>query len=140
MKIAQGPRQVGFVLLFTLLTSSAVLQGQELPGAGGGASPEAQPLGRPSLPHLVLVDVRDVLGAPLRWQRPQWERFSLAVAGVGAAALLDSRVRDAEARDHSRLADRVANGFEPLGSGGAWVILGSFYPAGTVGTIPGPDR
>jgi membrane-associated phospholipid phosphatase len=101
--------------------------------AAAAAAAQDLPSTIASLPHLVLIDLRDVLGAPLTWKAPQWERFSLAVAGVGAAALLDGRVRDAERRDHNHLADQIANDFEPLGSGGAWVVLGSFYLDGVFG-------
>src|SRR5579872_6072630 len=81
-------------------------------------------------PHLVLIDLRDVLGAPLSWKARQWELFGASVVGVGAAALLDGRVRDAERRDHSALGNQIAQDFEPLGSGGAWAVLGSFYLEG----------
>ncbi|HSS79372.1 MAG TPA: phosphatase PAP2 family protein [Thermoanaerobaculia bacterium] len=86
-----------------------------------------------SLPRLVLVDLRDVLGAPLTWKAPQWGHFSLAVAGVGAAALLDRWVRDAEERDHNHFADQVATDFEPLGTGGALAVVGTFYLRGLLG-------
>jgi membrane-associated phospholipid phosphatase len=95
----------------------------------GAARPAAT---GPGFLHLTLVDLRDVLGAPLSWKNRQWELFSLSVAGIGAASLLDGRVRDAELRDHSHLADQVAKDFEPLGSTGAWGVLGSFYLAGLV--------
>jgi membrane-associated phospholipid phosphatase len=119
-------RLAGLFVALAALTSSAS-GAQEPPAAPG------QPSKAPSLPHLVLVDLRDVLGAPLDWQAPQWERFSLAMAGVGAAALLDGRVRDSERRDHNHLADQVAKDFEPLGSGGAWAVLGTFYLGGVLG-------
>jgi membrane-associated phospholipid phosphatase len=83
-------------------------------------------------PHLVLIDLRDVVGAPLSWKARQWELFGLSVAGVGAASLLDGRVRDAERRDHSAFGNQTAQDFEPLGSGGAWAVLGSFYLAGLI--------
>jgi membrane-associated phospholipid phosphatase len=87
----------------------------------------------PGFPRLVLIDVRDVLTAPLSWKAPQWERFSLGVAAVGAAALLDATVRDAERRDHSRLADQVAKDFEPLGNAAAFGVLSAFYLCGLLG-------
>jgi membrane-associated phospholipid phosphatase len=83
-----------------------------------------------SLPRLAAVDLREVLGAPLSWKGPEWRRFSLAMAGIGAAALLDGTVRDADRRVHSRFVDRVTNTFEPLGSTDAWVVLGLFYAGG----------
>jgi len=89
-----------------------------------------------SLPRLVLVDLRDVLGAPLDWKAPQWGRFSLAIAGVGAAALLDGRVRDWERHDHNHRVDQIAQDFEPLGSGGAFAVLGTFYLEGLLRDDP----
>ncbi|HEY8020471.1 MAG TPA: phosphatase PAP2 family protein [Thermoanaerobaculia bacterium] len=86
-----------------------------------------------SYPRLVLSDLRHELGAPLRWRAREWGWFSLAVSGVGVAALADRSVRDSEQRDHSRLADAVARDFEPLGSAGAFGVLGAFYLAGVVG-------
>jgi membrane-associated phospholipid phosphatase len=83
-----------------------------------------------SLPRLAIVDLREVLGAPVYWKGPEWRRFSLAVAGIGAAALLDGTVRDADNRVHNRFVDRVTNAFEPLGSTDAWVVLGLFYAGG----------
>ncbi len=85
---------------------------------------------------LVLTDVRDVLEAPLDWKAPQWERFSLGVAGVGVAALLDGTVRDAERRDHSPLADQVAKDFEPLGNAAAFGVLSAFYLGGLIADDP----
>jgi hypothetical protein len=103
--------------------------------ASAAATDSAQdhPSAAASLPHLVLVDLRDVLGAPLTWKAQQWGHFSLAVAGLGAAALLDRWVRDAEERDHNHFADQVATDFEPLGIGGALGIVGTFYLKGLLG-------
>jgi hypothetical protein len=101
------------------------------PSAPSNSDPDAgQPA--PSFPRLVLTDVRDVLEAPLDWKAPQWERFSLGVAGVGVAALLDGTVRDAERRDHSHLADQVAKDFEPLGNAAAFGVLSAFYLGGLI--------
>jgi membrane-associated phospholipid phosphatase len=143
MKIDRCHRPAGFLLLLTLLAGPAASQGQELSAAGIIAAPDvdqaptaesagAPAAGNASFPHLVLTDLRDVLGAPIRWRGPEWGRFSLGVAGVGAAALLDRTVRDAARRDHSNVSDRIANVFEPLGSAGAFGVLGSFYVAGLV--------
>src|SRR5436853_4811559 len=101
MRIIRDHRPAGVLFLSILLLSSTIAHGQE--------SQEAK---TPSFPHLVLIDLRDVLGAPLSWRGPQWERFSFAVAGVGAAALLDRTVRDAERRDHNHVTDQVAKDFE----------------------------
>jgi len=112
-------RTVLFLLIFAFVGGPGIAEAQETAAA-------------PGFPHLVVIDLRDVLGASLAWRAPQWERFSLGVAGVGAAALLDREVRDAERRDHSQTADRVADAFEPLGSYGAFGVLGTYYLVGLV--------
>ncbi|HEV7783977.1 MAG TPA: phosphatase PAP2 family protein [Thermoanaerobaculia bacterium] len=111
-------------------SSPAAAQTPDAPSSTDAGSASAPAVTARSLPHLVLVDLRDVLGAPIDWKAPQWGRFSLAVAGVGAAALLDRRVRDWESHDHNHRVDQVAQDFEPLGSGGAFVVLGTFYLEG----------
>jgi hypothetical protein len=127
------PRAAGLLMAAAILGSScAAAQTPDLSSSSASAAaateaPQNPLKTAPSLPRLVLIDLRDVLGAPLDWRAPQWERFSLAIAGVGAAALLDRRVRDWEQHDHSRLGDKIAQDFEPLGSGGAWAVLGTFY-------------
>jgi hypothetical protein len=132
-------RATGFLVVLTLASYPGAI-GQELPAstpttaatpAGAGVSNSGSPYGQ-SFPHLLVVDVRDILGAPLSWKAPQWGRFSLAVAGVGAAALLDRSVRDAERRNHNHFADQIAKGFEPLGGAGAFGVLGAFYLDGLV--------
>src|SRR6185295_16857702 len=119
-----------FLLVLVLLSGAAASGAQGLPAAE--ATAPQRPAAGPSLPRLVLTDLRDVLGAPLSWHRRQWGLFSLGVAGVGAAALLDDQVRNQEQRDHNHLADQIADGFEPLGSYGAFGVLGSFYLVGLV--------
>ncbi len=103
-----------------------------LGSAAFAQTPDSSPATAASLPHLVRVDLRDVLGAPLSWRGPQWERFSFAVAGIGAAALLDRTVRDAELRDHNHVTDQVAKDFERFGTTYAFGVLGSFYLVGAV--------
>jgi hypothetical protein len=137
MKIIRGTQPAGVLLLFSLLLGSAV-KAQEPPAPpspGPSETPAAAPAQAPpsSFPRLIFIDARDVLGAPLSWRGRQWEELSLGVAGVGAAALLDRTVRDAERRDHNRLANQIANDFEPLGSTDAWVVLGAFYAGGLLG-------
>jgi hypothetical protein len=137
MKITRGNQPAGVLLVFTLLLGSAV-QAQEPSAPTPPETPETPAASTPktppaSFPRLVLIDARDVLGAPLSWRGPQWEKFSLAVAGIGAAALLDRTVRDAERRDHNHFTDQVAKDFEPLGNAAAFGVLSSFYLVGLVG-------
>ena len=85
-------------------------------GRPGLARCQEQAASEPSFPRLLLIDVRDVVGAPLAWKSRQWELFGLSIAGIGVVALADGWVRDAEARDHNHLADEIARDVEPLGS------------------------
>jgi membrane-associated phospholipid phosphatase len=117
--LARSGRVTVFILLVIL-------------GRAGSAGGQEQSSAEASFPHLLLTDLRDVVGAPLAWKSRQWELFGLSVAGVGLVALVDGEVRDAEARDHSHLADQIARDFEPLGSTGAVGVIGVFYLAGLV--------
>lgn len=116
------------LLLFTMLTGSAAAQDKPPASAPPGA-PEAS---APGFFYLVRIDMRDVLGSPRHWTGRQWEHFSLAVAGIGAAALLDRTVGDRELHDHSRFSDQVARDFEQFGQTGAFGVMGAFYVAGLV--------
>jgi hypothetical protein len=124
---------LGLILMATITGSAARAQEPPSPPPipASKAAPAASAVA-PGFRHLLAIDLRDVLGAPLQWRGPQWERFSLAVAGVGAAALLDRTVRDRERHDHSRFSDRVATGFEQFGQAGAFGVMGAFYVAGRV--------
>jgi len=123
------------LLLFTLLTGSAAwAQEPAAPKTPPAMETPSGPV--PSFPHLVGTDLRYVLGAPLHWTGGQWEHFSLAVAGIGAAALLDRTVRDREMRDHSHFSDQVSKGFEQFGQTGAFGVMGAFYVAGLLGDNP----
>ncbi len=123
-----------YLLLLSVITGSAAWAQEPASSDLSPAAPAAKatPAGDPGFRHLLAVDLRDVLGAPLHWEGRQWERFSLAVAGVGAAALLDRTVRDRERHDHSRFSDGVATGFEQFGQAGAFGVMGAFYVAGRV--------
>lgn len=126
MKTHPRPKLSVCLLLFMMLISSAAWA-QE-PAAS--PAPEAPAAAVASFPHLVAIDLRDVLGAPRHWTGRQWEHFSIAVAGIGAAALLDNTVRDHERNDHNRFSDQVAKDFEQFGQTGAFGVMGVFYVAG----------
>lgn len=121
---ALAPRAAALALVLGLWMPLG-MNAQEDPAPAPVVDPSA-----PSFPRLVLIDVRDVLTAPLSWKAPQWERFSLGVAALGAAALLDGTVRDAERRDHSLVANKIAQDFEPLGNAAAFGVLSAFYLGG----------
>src|SRR3954468_15143074 len=96
------PRVSVALLLLAAVFQSSVAGAEEPPAdsppaAATPATAAVQDIAR--FPHLVLIDLRDVLGAPISWRSRQWELFGLSVAGIGAASLLDGRVRDAERRD-----------------------------------------
>jgi PAP2 superfamily len=116
------------LLLFTMLAGPAAWA-QEPAASPAPSAPEAS---APGFFHLVGIDLRDVLGAPRHWTGQEWDHFSLAVAGIGAAALLDQTVRDRERHDHSRFSDQVSRDFEQFGQTGAFGVMGVFYVAGLV--------
>jgi len=115
------------LLLSAMLTGSAARA--QPPASSPPGAPEAS---APGFFYLVRTDLRDVLGAPRHWTGQQWEHFSLAVAGIGAAALLDQTVRDRERHDHNRFSDQVAKDFEQFGQTGAFGVMGIFYVTGLV--------
>jgi PAP2 superfamily len=127
-----------YLLLFTMLAGSAAwAQEAAAPGASPQMSSAPEPSPPPAkalatFPRLVVIDLRDVLGAPVHWTGRQWEGFSIAVAGIGAAALLDDTVRNHERNDHNRFSDQVAKDFEQFGQAGAFGVMGAFYVAGLV--------
>ena len=104
MHVSRSPllSRAAALALALLLASPFGVRAQEVSASNAAPAPVVDPAA-PTFPRLVLIDVRDVLTAPLSWKAPQWERFSLGVAAVGAAALLDGTVRDAERRDHNRV-------------------------------------
>lgn len=99
------------------------------PAAEAAPAPEA-PLTLAEAGHLLALDARTVLGAPLHWDARGWERVGLVTLGVGAVALADRGVRDRELRDHSKTADDVARIAEPFGAEDSVVVLGGFYLGG----------
>lgn len=125
MKTLSRSRLSAGLLIFAMLTPS--LAWAQDPAAPEPAPPPAQAVA--TFPHLVVIDFQDVLGAPFHWTGRQWEHFSFAIAGIGAAALLDNTVRNHERNDHSRFSDQVAKDFEQFGQTGAFGVMGAFYVA-----------
>jgi membrane-associated phospholipid phosphatase len=104
-----------------------------LPAVPAGAEDAPSATSPPSYLRLLGEDVVHEITAPARWDRREWEGFSLAVLGVGAAATLDRSLRDSQQRNRSSsFQNNVAKTFEPLGAGGAFVVLGGFYGLGAV--------
>ncbi|MDP9122984.1 MAG: phosphatase PAP2 family protein, partial [Acidobacteriota bacterium] len=70
--------------------------------------------------------------SPSRWRQPEWTVFAAEAAAVGIGALADNGLRD-DVRDlRSSAADHITRTFEPLGSYGAFGVLGVFYLDGLV--------
>jgi hypothetical protein len=116
-------------LLMLAMLAGSTTWAQEPAASAAPSAPEAS---APGFFHLVSIDLRDVLGAPRHWTGREWEHFPLAVAGIGAAVLLDQTVRDRERHDHSRFSDQVSRDFEQFGQTGAFGVMGVFYVAGLV--------
>jgi membrane-associated phospholipid phosphatase len=117
------------LLLFTMLTGPATWA-QEPAAPPDPEKPAAVVL---TFPHLVRTDLRDVLGAPVHWDSRQWGQFGIAMAGIGASALLDKTIREREQSRDSQTADRIASTFEQFGEAGAFAVMGTFYVAGLAG-------
>lgn len=115
------------ILLFAMLAGSAARAQDQPPASAPPGAPEAS---APGFLYLVRIDLRDVLGGPVHWEGRQWGQFGIAMAGIGAAALLDQTVRDRERHDHSRFSDQVAKDFEQFGEAGAFGVMGTFYVVG----------
>lgn len=137
------PWLIGILLGLVLLGSSIPASGQDQPAPSPDHPDHSDhsdhadhAAAHPSFPHLLVVDLRDVLGAPLTWNQRQWGLFGLSVAGVGVAALADGSIRDHEARDHNHLADQVARIAESFGAEDAVGVIGAFYVAGLVTDNP----
>ncbi|HEY4563499.1 MAG TPA: phosphatase PAP2 family protein [Thermoanaerobaculia bacterium] len=114
------------LLLFTMLAGSAAWA-QEPPASSPPGAPEAS---APGFVYLVRTDLRDVLGGPVHWDSRQWGQFGIAMAGIGASALLDKTIREREQNRNSQTADRIASTFEQFGEAGAFGVMGTFYVVG----------
>src|SRR3978361_722949 len=84
------PRVSVALLLLAAVFQTSVAGAEEPPAdsppAAAAATAAVQDVAH--FPRLVLIDLRDVLGAPLSCRSRQWELFGLSVAGIGAASLL----------------------------------------------------
>src|SRR3954447_13111430 len=117
-----SPKLSVSLLLLTMLAGSAAWA-QEPPASSPPGAPEAS---APGFVYLVRTDLRDVLGGAVHWEGRQWEQFGIAMAGIGASALLDKTIREREQNRHSQTADRIANTFEQFGEAGAFGVMGTF--------------
>lgn len=115
------------LLLSAMLAGSAVRAQDKPPASSPPGAPEAS---APGFLYLVRIDMRDVLGGPVHWDSRQWGQFGIAMAGIGASALLDQTIREHEQNRNSPTADRIASTFEQFGEAGAFGVMGTFYVVG----------
>ena len=115
------------LLFFTLLAGSAAWAQDKPPASSPPGAPEAS---APGFVYLVRTDLRDVLGGPVHWDGRQWGQFGIAMAGIGASALLDKTIREREQNRDSQTADNIASTFEQFGEAGAFGVMGTFYVVG----------
>jgi membrane-associated phospholipid phosphatase len=86
----------------------------------------------PDYPELVIDDIKHVLTAPSRWEKPEWQNFSwAALAVIGTAAIIDRPWRD-EMRRQSGTSIFMRD-VERFGAGYSLGVLGGFYLAGAAG-------
>jgi hypothetical protein len=115
------------LLLSAMLAGSAAWAQDKPPDSSPPGAPEAS---APGFFYLVRIDMRDVLGGPVHWDSRQWGQFGIAMAGIGASALLDKTIREREQNRNSHTADQIASTFEQFGEAGAFGVMGTFYVVG----------
>lgn len=81
--------------------------------------------------RVLVNDALHTLTAPARWGRKEWGDFSLYMAGIGGALLLDEPVYDEIQRNRTESMDDFAKAVETFGSTPAFGIMGAFYVAGS---------
>lgn len=83
--------------------------------------------------QILAQDVRQVISAPARWQKPEWQDFGWSAASViGVAVLADGPIRD-EMRRHAPNNSRFLHNVERFGADYSLGVLGGFYLAGIAG-------
>ncbi|HEX9163690.1 MAG TPA: phosphatase PAP2 family protein [Thermoanaerobaculia bacterium] len=82
--------------------------------------------------RLAVADVQAVATAPLHASAKQWTRAGVAAGAVAATTLLDHRVRDAVARNHSHALDDFTRVVEPLGGGRSTDVMLAFALYGVI--------
>ena len=82
--------------------------------------------------QLVVEDIKHVITAPSRWEKPEWQDLGWATLAVaGTAAIVDRPLRDAMRRQSGNSA--FMRDIERFGAGYSLGVLGGFYLAGAVG-------
>jgi hypothetical protein len=86
----------------------------------------------PTYPQLVVDDIKHVITAPSRWEKPEWQNLGWAsLAIVGTAAIVDRPLRDAMRRQSGNSV--FMRDVERFGAEYSLGVLGGFYLAGAVG-------
>jgi len=83
-------------------------------------------------PELLIDDIKHVITAPARWEKPEWQNFGWAtLAVVGTAAIVDRPLRDEMHRQSGT--STFMRDVERFGAEYSLGVLGGFYLAGAVG-------
>ena len=83
-------------------------------------------------PELLVDDIKHVITAPSRWEKPEWQNFGLAALAIGGTvAVIDRPLRD-EMRRQSGTSTFMRD-VERFGAGYSLGVLGGFYLVGAAG-------
>ena len=83
-------------------------------------------------PELLLDDIKHIITAPSRWEKPEWRNFGLATLAIaGTAAVIDRPLRAAMRRQSGT--STFMRDVERFGAGYSLGVLGGFYLAGAAG-------
>jgi membrane-associated phospholipid phosphatase len=77
--------------------------------------------------YLVVLDTKEVLTAPARWNMRDWTVLGGIVAGIGTVAAFDEDIERAIRRARNDTMTSIFDNVQPLGNEYAIGIVGSFY-------------
>ncbi|MCH5597539.1 phosphatase PAP2 family protein [Niabella ginsengisoli] len=73
---------------------------------------------------------------PAAWNKKDWTRFSIAIAGTGAVLLADWEIRNAVQHNKTNFADGVAKVVEPFGNTYGTYLFPAMYAIGAITKQP----
>ena len=82
--------------------------------------------------YLVLLDTKEVLTAPARWNSGDWLMLGGVAAGIGTVAIFDEEIERGIRHARSDTVTKVFDNIQPLGNEYAIGIIGTFYLAGEI--------
>ena len=82
--------------------------------------------------YLVLLDVKEVFTAPVRWDTCDWLVLGGVAAGIGTVAVFDEDIKRAIQRHRNATVKDIFDGVEPFGNEYAIGVVGTFYVAGEI--------